>query len=155
MTRQVNDIILDLIGAEQTSPPRPNRTPGSLGFDVYDGVTDPPERDITVVHRRTPYAVFYGSPGIPQNPRLTGRHRGNSVFWSISYVGKDRNQAMWAAERIRAALLDKRPVVPGKRVGLVRIEPTVPRVRRDDDAIHADGSPLFYGFDDYALPIML
>jgi hypothetical protein len=150
----VHGVVLDLVGGPQENPARPNRTPGSLGFAVYDGLTDPPSRDIVRIDRKLPYAVFYGAPGLLQNPRLTGRRRGRSEFWSFTYVGGTRTQALWACRRIRAVLEDQRLDVPGMRTGLVEVQAS-DRIRRDDDAIHSDGSPLFYGFDDYALPIYL
>ena len=154
--RVVDDVVLDLIGGPDPDDgtTRPDRTPGSLGFTVYDGLTDPPSREIVVVQRELPYAVYFSNIGAPNARRLTGRDVGRVVFWSIIFVGGTREQAKWAGERIRNAIEGVRPVVPDHKVGLVETQMSQ-RVRRDDDAIHADGSPLFYGIDDYALPIRL
>ena len=69
-------------------------------------------------------------------------------------VGIDRNQAKWAGEKIRAALGDQPIPVEGHRTWLCQLQESQ-RVRRDDEAVRSDGSPLFYGVDNYALPITL
>lgn len=154
--RVVDEVILDVIGGqEDEGVDRPNRTPGSLGFAVYDGYAAPvSDSDVVVVQYPLPYAVYYSNIGAPNARRLTGRDLGRTVFWSFNYVGSSRNQAKWVGERLRQALEGVRLTVPGHKVGLIEVQLSQ-RVRRDDDAIHADGSPLFYGIDDYALPIRL
>jgi hypothetical protein len=127
-----------------------------LGVDVYDGLVTPTITN--VVDYDLPYAVFYSSlgddPPAPENARLSGQRGRRSVFFSVTYVGLDRNQAKWAGEKIRAALIESRLVVPDHKVWLVSVEESQ-RVRRDDDAIRPDGSPLFYGVDNYAVSITL
>lgn len=121
---------------------------------IHDGImlTQPTEGAV-VVEYDLPYAVFYSSVGDDDNARLSGRRGRRSVFFSITYVGGDRQQAKWLGERIRdEALGGRRIAVPGHRTWLCAIEESQ-RVRRDDDAIRPDGSPLFYGVDEYALSI--
>jgi hypothetical protein len=122
------------------------------GLGVYDSYVTT-ENDGVTVNYPTPYAVYYSSVGDDSAPRLSGRTKRRSVFWSITYVGLSREQAKWAGELIRAALEGTRPTVADATgVGLIKVEESQ-RVRRDDDAIRPDGSPLFYGVDNYSLPI--
>jgi hypothetical protein len=125
---------------------------------VHDGLVDA-DNTGNLVRYPTPYAVYYSSVGddpadADENMRLIGRRGRRSVFFAITYVGEDRNQTKWAGERIRNALSGRRLAIPGHRSWLVSVEESQ-RVRRDDDAIRPDGSPLFYGVDEYAVSITL
>lgn len=122
-----------------------------MPFTVYDGLMETTRTD-NVVTYPMPYAVYYSSIGVDDNPRLSGRDGRRSVFFSITYVGLDRNQTKWAGEGIRGVLHKRRIVVPGHRTWLCKCEESQ-RVRRDDEAVRTDGSPLFYGVDNYALSI--
>lgn len=125
----------------------------ATGIDIHDGLVDV-DNETNVVTYPLPYAVYYSSVGDDDNPRLSGRRGRRSVFFSLIYVGADRNQAKAAGERVRATLQDKAIPIPGHKAWLCRLEESQ-RVRRDDDAIRPDGSPLFYGVDNYALSITL
>lgn len=121
---------------------------------VHDGLVRIDNTPV-VVTLDLPYIVYHSSIGDDDNPRLTGRKRRRSVFFSLMYVGEDRNQAKWAGELARNALQGKRiPVSDFPKTWLCGLEESQ-RVRRDDDAIRPDGSPLFYGVDDYAVSVML
>lgn len=139
--RAVDDVLLPLIATS--------------GVDIHDGLmlTDSTEGSPVVTYD-LPYAVYYSSIGDDDNRRLSGRRGRRSVFFTVTYVGQDRNQAKWAGEKIRALLQDKRIAVPGHKTWLCGLEESQ-RIRRDDDAIRPDGSPLFYGVDNYALSITL
>ncbi|MET1061742.1 MAG: hypothetical protein ABWX71_02505 [Aeromicrobium sp.] len=124
---------------------------------VHDGLVVA-DNTSNVVEYELPYAVYYSSlgddPPSEQNERLTGRRGRRSIFWSVTYVGADRNQAKWAGQKVRDALSGRRVVVAGHRSWLITVEESQ-RVRRDDDAIRPDGSPLFYGVDNYSVSITL
>jgi hypothetical protein len=124
---------------------------------IMDGLVEA-DNETNVVRYDTPYAVYYSSlgddPPTPENMRMSGQRGRRSVFFSVVYVGADRRQAKHAGQRIRDALAGKRLTVPGHRVWLTGVEESQ-RVRRDDDAIRPDGSPLFYGVDEYAVSITL
>lgn len=139
----VDEVILDRLGALE-------------GFDVYDAVLtlDDDDGNPKIVTYDLPYAVYTSSIGDDDRPRLTGRRARRSVFFSILYVGIDRNQAKACGERIRDSLQDKVIAVPGHRVWLCQLQESQ-RIRRDDEAVRSDGSPLYYGVDNYALPITL
>lgn len=126
------------------------------GFDIYDSVLmlDDDDGNPKIVTYDLPYAVYTSSIGDDDRPRLTGRRARRSVFFSILYVGIDRNQAKACGERIRASLQDKHIPVPDHQVWLCQLQESQ-RVRRDDEAVRSDGSPLYYGVDNYALPITL
>ena len=121
--------------------------------DIHDGLVEA-DNSTNVVTYELPYAVYYSSVGSDENPRL-GRGKGRrSVFFSLTYVGLDRNQTKWAGEQLRDVLADQRIAIPGHRSWPCELLDSQ-RIRRDDDAIRPDGSPLFYGTDNYALPITL
>lgn len=122
------------------------------GLTVCDGYV-PTENDGKKVTVPVPYAVFYSSVGDDSRPRLAGRNMRRSVFFAVTYVGLSREQAKWAGEKVRAVLEGHRVTVVGHdAVGLIQLLESQ-RVRRDDDAIAPDGAPLFYGVDNYAIPI--
>lgn len=120
---------------------------------VHDGFVQADNKGSRVEYP-LPFVVYYSSVGDDGNPRLTGRNGRRSVFFQVTYVGKDRNQTKWAGEKVRDALQDRRFTVPGHRSWLCQLEESQ-RVRRDDDVMRPDGSPLFYGVDNYALSITL
>lgn len=127
---------------------------GATGVDVNDGFVDV-ERESgspRVVTQRLPFLVYYSNLGHPDGPRLSGRNCRESVLFQVTYVGIDRNQAKAAGERQRAALEGKRLTIAGRKSWLIVLEESQ-RVRRDDDAIRADGSPLFYGVDVYTVSL--
>lgn len=126
------------------------------GFDMQDGelVLNDEDNNPKIVRYDLPYAVYASNIGDDDRPRLTGRRARRSVFFSILYVGNDRNQTKACGERIRDSLQDKVIPIPGHKTWLCRLEESQ-RVRRDDEAVRPDGSPLYYGVDNYALPITL
>jgi hypothetical protein len=128
----------------------------ATGVTIHDGLVEV-DNSTKVVTYPLPFAVYYSSLGDEDrddNPRLVDVATRRSVFITLIYVGEDRRQAKWAGEKIRAALSDKRFVIPGYRTWKCRLEESQ-RIRRDDDAARPDGSPLFYGVDNYALSVTL
>lgn len=129
----------------------------ATGLDLHDGLVEA-DNSSNVVTYELPYAVYYSSvgddPPTAENMRMTGQRGRRSIFFAITYVGLDRNQTKWAGEKIRAALQGKRFAIPGYRSWPVWLEESQ-RIRRDDDAIRPDGSPLFYGVDNFAISIAL
>lgn len=129
-----------------------------LPFVTHDGLLDPPEDgDSKVVTYPLPYAVYYSSIGSDDSrtlPRLIARPTMRSSLIQLTYVGTDRNQAKWAGEQIRSLLSGQRITVPGYRSWLCSHEESQ-RIRRDDDAVRPDGSPLYYGVDIYTLAVSL
>lgn len=121
------------------------------GVTIYDGLVEV-DNSTNVVSYPTPYAVFYSSIGDDDNRRLNGRDARRSVYFTVIYVGLDRNQAKWAGEKIRERLQYHRPVVTGWRSWPIQLQESQ-RVRRDDDAVRPDGSPLFYGVDNFAASV--
>lgn len=127
----------------------------AAGITVHDGDV-PTERDGTVVTAPLPYLVYFSNVGddVEETMRIAGMRSARSVFFSWNCVGADRNQAKAVAERARDAVNDKRLVVPGWKVDLLKVE-TSQRVRRDDDAVRPDGAPLFYGVDEGSVVVRL
>lgn len=128
----------------------------AAGVDIHDSelALDESDGDTKIVNYDLPYAVYYSNVGDDDRPRLSGRRARRSVFFSITFVGIDRQQTKWLGEKIRAALQDQPIAVEGHRTWLCQLQESQ-RIRRDDEAIRNDGSPLFYGVDNYALPITL
>lgn len=123
----------------------------TLAVPVYDSFMPVPT-DGQVVDYPLPYAVYYSSIGDDDNRRLSGRKGRRSVFFSLTYVGIDRNQTKWAGELIRVSLQGQRIAVPGHKTWLCDLLESQ-RIRRDDEAVRPDGRALFYGVDNYALSI--
>lgn len=125
----------------------------TTGVDVNDSFVDADNTGQTVTYP-VPYLVYASSIGDDDHGhRLSGDYGLRSVFFSIMYVGEDRNQAKWAGEKVRTALRRQRVTGAGIRSsGLIHLEESQ-RVRRDDDAIRPDGTPLFYGVDNYAVVV--
>lgn len=138
--RAVDEVILERLAA--------------LPFDVHDGFFGLVDPETKVVTYPLPYAVYYSSVGDDDEDtrRLSARISRDSVFFSITYVGIDRNQTKAAGEAIRDMLRRWRPVVPGMKAEIVQLLESQ-RVRRDDEAIRQDGQPLFYGVDNYAVGV--
>jgi len=126
------------------------------GVKVYPGEMELNDTDGNprVVSYALPYAVYYSSIGDDDRPRLTGRSARRSVYFRIIYVGIDPNQAKALGEKIALSLRDKVVPVTGHQTWLCQIQESQ-SIRRDDEAVRSDGSPLFYGADNYALPITL
>ena len=135
----------------------PNAVAPEGALVVHDGMAAA-DNSTKVVTYDLPYAVFHSSlgdePESAANERLTGDRGRLSVFFTMTYVGADRRQSKWAGQKIRDALRGRRPSVSGHRMWKVSVEESQ-RVRRDDDAIRPDGSPLFYGVDNYAVSITI
>jgi hypothetical protein len=137
----------------------------NLGFAIYDDQTqiDPMSPDKVTVTYPVPFATYSSSVGDDDNRRLSGRRARRSVFFSFVYVGETREQAKWAGERLRRALERHRPasLTDPETLETYRCWPISlllggsQRVRRDDAVMRPDGSPLFYGIDDFAVSLAL
>lgn len=130
----------------------------SLGFPIYDSQTqiDPMTTDKVVVSYPVPFATYSSSIGDDDLRRLSGRRVRRSVFFSFTYVGETRTQAKWAGERLRAALEMHKPVLTGHNSWPIQLlTGGSQRIRRDDAVMRPDGTPLFYGIDDYAVSITI
>lgn len=85
------------------------------------------------------YVVFYPGPGLAQRDRMTPSSSKLDAEFQVTAVGLSREQAQWAADAGRDAVLDVRPVVAGRACSPIR--QTVARpLARDDDVT----PPLFY-----------
>lgn len=136
--RAVDKVVLDTLKA--------------TGITTYDGLVKVTATN--VVNYPTPYLVYYSSVGDDHSRRLTGRNTRRSVYFRVQYVGLTVHQTKIAGERVRAALEGRRLDIPGHRAWLCDLEESQ-TVRRDDDAIRPDGSPLFYGVDIYSISVTL
>lgn len=126
-----------------------------VGVTIHDGFFDARnDAGQVVVTYPLPYAVYYSSVGDDDDEtrRLSADIPRDSVSFSFTYVGLDRQQAKWAGERIHDALKRWRPTIPGFHCEVVRMLQSQ-RIRRDDDAVRPDGTPLFYGVTDFAVGV--
>ena len=128
----------------------------AAGLDIHDSEMNPDDTDgdPKVITYSLPYAVYFSNVGDDDRPRLSGRRARRSVFFSLTFVGIDRAQTKWLGEKIRASLQDKPIAVSGHKTWLCQLQESQ-RIRRDDEVTRPDGNPLFYGVDNYALPITL
>lgn len=133
---------------------------GLIGGDPYLPVwvgetgIDPFSTTKTTVTYDVPFAYYTSAVGADDNPRLTGRKVRRSVPFYIGYVGTTLEQTKAAGERLRLKLQRTRLVIPDVRSWPIQLEESQ-RVRRDDNVMRPDGSPLYYGIDAYAVSIML
>ena len=129
----------------------------AAGVDIHDGemeLPDAPDATRRVVSYPMPYAVYRSNVGLDDNRRLCGRSGRRSTFFTLTYVGLDRNQTKWLGEKIRDLLQEQNIPIPGHRAWFCRLEASQ-RIWRDDEAARPDGSPIYYGVDEYALSITL
>jgi hypothetical protein len=143
--RIVDDVVLDLLRA--ALPPNAAGDPR-----VHDGYVPVADADAKVITAALPYLAYFSSLGDDSNRRLSGQNGRRSVFFQVTYVGEDRNQAKWAGEKQRAALADRVIAIEGRKSWRVLLGESQ-RIRRDDDAARPDGSPLFYGVDLYSVAV--
>lgn len=133
---------------------------GVLGGDtllpIWVGETgiDPFTPDKVTISYPVPFATYTSSVGDDDNMRLSGRKTRRSVFFTFIYVGTTLEQTKWAGERLRLKLQRRRLGIEGYRTWPIGLEQSQ-RVRRDDNVMRPDGSPLWYGIDDYAVSISL
>ncbi len=109
-----------------------------LGLVVYDGVVPSSPTP--------PYVVVYTSVShFSEDPdnAIDGRSRVFVARWYCHCVGANAQAARAVAQRVRAALLDVRPVIGSLSCGLIREEPGAPPPSRDEstgvlvmDAVH-------------------
>lgn len=79
-----------------------------------------------------PYAVLYADNGNATRTALAAVSDRRDVSFQVTSVGLDGAGARSVAERVRAAVLDERPVVAGRTSSPVRQEVAEPlRVDRD------------------------
>lgn len=128
------------------------------GLNVFDGLVPVEQvqtvggREVAIVSVPLPYVVYYSSIGDDHEPRLSGRETRRSVFFTLRYMGGSAEQAKWAGERARAALIDSRLDVDGHRSWLPRVQESQ-RIWRDDEVAFTGGLPIFYGVDEFAVSI--
>ena len=129
MSSEADDAILALLEA------------GSV--KTYDSYVTDSDNVAKTISAPLPYLVYYTSPGYPINPRMAPTKRRAQEF-QITYVGKTREQAVWAADKAEAALAGARITIGG-RSRLIRRTDDYQFVRRDDTWNRPDGGPLFTG----------
>lgn len=128
----------------------------TIGFKVYDGQAqiDPLSDSKTTITYPVPFASYTSNVGDDDLRRLTGLRVRRSVFFSFTFVGETRTQCKWAGEALRLKLEMHRPVIAGHKCWPIGLQSGgSQRVRRDDAVMRPDGSPLFYGVDEYAVSI--
>jgi hypothetical protein len=164
--RVVDTALLGPVGRGTTDPEDgPDRLAmgGLIGGDdalpVWVGETGIDPAALTerkVIEYEVPFAYYTSAVGEddPESARLSGRRTRLSVPFYIGYVGTTLEQTKWAGERLRLKLVRTRPVIEGFRTWPITLEVSQ-RVRRDDNVMRPNGSPLYYGIDEYAVSILL
>lgn len=161
--RVVDKALLGEVGRGQDAE-HPDRLAlgGLIGGDpnlpLWDEMTsiDPFTPGKVTVTYDVPFATYASAIGDddPETARLSGRRMRLSVPFYLTYVGATRDQAKAAGERLRLKLVRTRLSIDDVRVWPITLEESQ-RVRRDDNVMRPDGSPLYYGIDQYAVSIML
>jgi hypothetical protein len=132
---------------------------GLIGGDpvlpIWVGETgiDPINPEKVRIDYPVPFATYTSAVGDDDNPRLTGRKVRRSVPFYLIYVGSTLDQTKAAGERLRLKLQHRKLHIEGVRTWHIHLEESQ-RVRRDDNVMRPDGSPLWYGIDSYAVSIM-
>lgn len=106
---------------------------GPPALAVFDGKVD--EDPVTGLSADPPYVLVYTTvewpPGAPGDA-LDGVAGSPTVRWICHCVGGNQDAARAVAQRVRAALLNKRPAMAGLDSGLIRMESSPPPQRRDE-----------------------
>jgi hypothetical protein len=96
-------------------------------------ITRAPNADGTV---ETPYVVIHPSEGEDEATRLTGPRLTQHPRFVVHTVGEDADEALWAAEKLKARLIVNGfgviPEIPGELCSRVRWSSPVP-IQMDDD----------------------
>ena len=125
----------------------------TTGVDVNDSFVDS-DNSTNIVTYPTPYFVYESSVGDDDNDnvaRMSGPGDKLSHFFSLAYIGTTPEQARAAGKKARVALRRHRLTGTGiRKSGFVHLDESQ-RVRRDDDAIREDGTPLYRGVDLYSV----
>ena len=81
----------------------------------------------------TPYVVVHPDPGSVSHARLCGGNDRIVMHFTIHGVGSGAEQALWAGDKARKALLNNRPSVPDRNVFPIVQDGTPPPIRPDRD----------------------
>lgn len=80
-----------------------------------------------------PYAVLYAGGGVATRSRMTPISDRREVTFQVTSVGKDAEGARSVADRVRNAVLDKRPVIAGRSSNQIRQDVVDEPLRVDRD----------------------
>lgn len=94
-----------------------------------------------------PYVVLYPDPGEVGAITLGGERHTITLHVFVHAVGSGPEQALWAGDKVRTALLDQSFTVPGRRLRRIDQELAPPPLNRDDDV----QPPLFLQVAEYSL----
>jgi hypothetical protein len=99
-----------------------------------------------------PYVVLHPEPGLLDLTNLAAGIDHYTWAGQVTAVGRDHRETVAATDRARAALVGRRPTVPGRECNLIRQEPGAAPVTRDPDATDpGTGRPVFFTAVRYSL----
>lgn len=112
-------------------------------YDVYVAKVNKPDAEITYPH------LVVWPPPVSRGATTLGGYDGNATStFQITGVGRTDDEVLAALDRAAAALHRRRPVIPGRRCGLITQVgeggPPAPQV--DPEHRTADGQPVFFSF---------
>lgn len=93
-----------------------------------------------------PYTVLYADLGTLERSSVDDASAFFNMSFQITAVGSTRQQAGWAADKARVALVGAAPSVSGRTTSMIVQESSQP-VIRDDDVV----PPMFYAVATYRL----
>lgn len=103
------------------------------------------DNDVPATPAGTPYTVVYTDPGRATSPVLSLGSPDLLMTVQCTSVGADRNEATAEIDAVRAAVLERVPVLAGRSFSPIEQEPGGPGVTKDDQTRTTDGRVLFYG----------
>lgn len=80
-----------------------------------------------------PYVALHVDPGSPEPSSLTGEHDQAAIVVQTTCVADTVEQALWLADRVLGALLDRVLEVDGRAGWRPEVYSSGPPVQRDDD----------------------
>lgn len=122
-------------------------------LNVWDGHVEDSDPDTQVISADLPYVVFWaGYDDASPGDSLAGTSGARLTDFRVTAVGETREQAKWAAEKVRA-VLDRKRVTFTAGSRFVRCTDNSGAVTRDDTWTRPGGAPLFSGVDQYEVLI--
>ena len=126
-----------------------------LPYDIYIGEvtgSDPgsDEPDELVL----PYLVLWPPPATRPTITLNGYGGEASTVTQITAAGRDVREVLAALDRASARLHRRRPIIPGRRCGLISFvegAAVPPQPERDEQVRTPEGRPVFFSFLQFSL----
>lgn len=122
----------------------------ATAYDSYVGEVTAADDDLTY-----PHYIIWPPPSSRPRTTLNGYGGEATTRTQVTAVGRDVREVLAALDRAGAALHRKRPVISGRRCGLITQTPEIPDPPQPDRTETArtlpDGRPVFVSFLQFSL----